>query len=97
MFVNTGEVSTLASNIDTSNNNITNALSEVTSAMNSLKGAWSGAAGEQVIAMFNDLQNNCIEEQRKAIEAYALYLRQCVATGYEHVETANVVLSDAFK
>lgn len=97
MFVNTGEVTTLATNIDTSNNNITNALTEVTSAMNSLKGAWGGAAGEQAIALFSSLQENCIDAQRVAITNYANFLRQCVATGYEQVETVNISLSDAFK
>lgn len=97
MFVNTGEVATLASSIDTANNNINNALSDVTSAMSALKNAWGGEAGEKAISMFNALNTNCIEVQRLAISDYANFLRQRVASGYEQVETANMSLSDAFK
>mgnify|MGYP001161684225 CR=1 FL=1 len=97
MFVNTDEVTSLAGNIDTSNNNITNALDNVTSAMNRLKGAWGGAAGEKAATLFNALNSGCIEVQRLAIADYANFLRQRVASGYEQVESANTALSDAFK
>ena len=97
MFVNTGEVVTLASSIDAANNNINNALNDVTSAMNALKSAWGGEAGEKAISMFNALNTNCIEIQRLVISDYANFLRQMVAFGYEQIESANTSLSDAFK
>lgn len=97
MFVNTDEVTSLAGNIDTSNNNIANALDNVTSAMNRLKGSWNGAAGERAAALFNELNSRCIDVQRLAISDFANFLRQRVASGYEQVETANTKLSDAFK
>ncbi len=97
MFVDTDRVNALANAIDAKNEELNDALFNVTSSMKSLQGAWSGAAGEQVLALFNRINEECIEAQRLVIADYANFLRMRIAAGYEYVESTNTSLSDAFK
>ena len=97
LSVKTEQVQALADTITQKNQSIGSAFDDVASAMASLKGAWSGEAGEQVISLYNSLREGCIDVQQQAIGNYAEFLRQRVAAGYEAVETGNIRLSDAFK
>jgi len=97
MYVNTNDVMTLASTIESINNNIANAASDITSAMNRLNGSWDGASASAVMSLFNNIRDNCIEAQRSCVAEYARFLRERVALGYEEVEKQNISLSELFK
>lgn len=97
MYVNTGEIRTLAGNVNSLNDKITIAFDSVLSAMTSLNNSWSGAASESALSVFNKINDNCINIQRLAIADYSKFLTQRVSAGYELVETANKSLSEAFK
>jgi len=97
MFVNTSDIVSLAGTIDAKNEELTSAFSEAETKMNALNGAWSGAASEKILSMYAEFHSECISKQHSLIAEYTRYLRACVATGYEQVETVNERLSDAFK
>ena len=97
MYVNTNDVMTLASTIETFNNKIADAASDVTSAMNRLNSSWDGASASAVVSLFNNIRDNCIEAQRSCVAEYARFLRERVALGYEDVEKQNISLSELFK
>lgn len=97
MLIFTDKISDLAGVIDARNSELTSSFSNVEKKMNALKGAWNGAASEQILAMYGQLYEKCIEGQRLVLSDYANFLRTHISSGYEYVETENISLGDAFK
>lgn len=97
MIIFTDAIDELASTIDAKNSELTSSFSDVERKMNALKGAWSGAASELILAKYGELYQKTIEGQRLVLSDYVGFLHSRVASGYGQVEETNTSLGDAFK
>ena len=95
--INTGAVSTAATQIAKINQNINNDFSMVESAMNTLNRSWDGGASDNAIRKYQNIKNNYYQNRYNVIQQLVNFMRKQAGEGYEKTEQAIQSAAAAFK
>jgi len=95
--INTGAVSTAATQIAKINQNISNDFSMVESAMNTLNRSWDGGASDNAIRKYQNIKNNYHQNRYDVIKQMVNFMRKQAGEGYEKTEQAIQSAASAFK
>ncbi len=97
IVVDTAKVVATADRISKLNNEIDHEFERLENAVQRLNNRWNSQASHGVIGRFFSIKNNCKDSRYKVMQDYANFLQKQVSIGYDHTETGNKNLADAFK
>ena len=95
--LDTEQVLSIASQIESDNNKLKELLENTKSTIDSLSAAWTGQAADDTRAAYEGFANKFFQQYYDILDQYVKFLRVNVSEQYTETENVNVKLSDAFK
>ena len=95
--INTGTVSTAATQIANVNRKIKNDFSSVETAVSNLNKNWEGSASETAMSKFKSIKSAYYDNRYNVVNDMVNFMKKQVGEGYDNVETAIVSAASAFK
>lgn len=97
IIVDSEQVLGYASQMENDNKQLQDLLNDSKSAVDSLSSYWQGKASDDTRAAYDSFANKYFQTYYDVLNQYVKFLRTNVAEQYEHTESVNVKLADAFK
>ncbi|MCM1059919.1 MAG: WXG100 family type VII secretion target [Eubacterium sp.] len=97
MTLDTEQVKTIATQIESDNNQLKDLLENTKSTIDSLSSVWTGQASEETRVSYEQFANKFFQQYYDILDQYVKFLRTNVADQYEQTETINTRLAGAFK
>lgn len=95
--LDTDQVLSIASQIESDNNNLKELLENTKQAIDSLSATWTGKAADETRASYTEFSNKYFQQYYDVLDQYVKFLRTNVSDQYSQTEQANTTLADAFK
>ena len=73
------------------------AFTSVELAVKNLREEWVSPTASKALPVFDDLRAKYVHRRYETIDAYVVYLKNLVGTGYTKAESDNVSLAEKFK
>ena len=95
--VNSDQVNKIADEMSIANKNLKAELNNTANIMKELGSSWDSSAYRECNSAFQKFEEEYSNSYEKIINAYVIFLKEQVATGYVETEKANSDLASAFK
>lgn len=97
IFVNTGDVISVANNLKNLNNDIKNNFSQPYNSVKQLANYWESPSSRKAIEKMGKIKSDFEENRYKVMNNYANFLLRQVGESYDNTEAKVESLADVFK
>jgi hypothetical protein len=97
IFVNTGDVISVANNLKNLNNDIKNNFSQPYNSVKQLANYWESPSSRKAIEKMGKIKSDFEENRYKVMNNYANFLLRQVGESYDNTEAEAESLADVFK
>lgn len=97
IFVNTGDVISVANNLKNLNNDIKNNFSQPYNSVKQLANYWESPSSRKAIEKMEKIKSDFEENRYKVMNNYANFLLRQVDESYDNTEAKVESLADVFK